>query len=147
MDLVSNNNIDITKNEADFQIAFDNYWHTDTTKHNEAYYKKQYDIMWMCVFYACANLCKKIYRERNVIVDDLDEVITDAAEYTMRFITGKNKGRKLYRPQNLGTFCYLRCRYIIDSPIRQWEDENILLWAVNEKGNYVDIVEGEYSHA
>lgn len=139
--------IDIEQNEKDFQEAFDNYWHTDTTKHDEKYYKQQIDKMWLCIYYACSNICKNIYRQRNIIIDDLEDVIMDAAEYCMTFILGKNRLHKLHRPEKLSSYCFLRCRYIIDSPKRQWEDKNVLRWALDEKGNYIDIIEGENNYA
>lgn len=119
------NIVNIDDNEQLFQQAFDNYWHTDITKHDEKYYKLQMDNMWLCVWKACSNLCRSIYMKRDVFVDDLDEVIMDATEYSMRFITGKNRLRKLYRPAKLSSFCFSRCRYIIDAPKRIWYDNNI----------------------
>jgi hypothetical protein len=138
------NLINIEQNEADFQKAWDDYWHTDTHKHDEAFYKKCMDNMWMCVFYTCTNLCKKIYKDRCVIVSDLDEVILDSTEYTMRFLTGKNRGRKLYKPESLKSFCFLRCRHVIDDPKRIWHDQHI---CEMPEDNYKDIdmeIEGDY---
>ncbi len=119
------NIVNIDDNEQLFQQSWENFWHTDTTKHDEKYYKQQMDNMWLCVWKACSNLCRSIYKQRDVFVSDLDEVIMDATEYSMRFITGKNRLRKLYRPAKLSSFCYLRCIYIIDSPKRIWYDKNI----------------------
>lgn len=133
---MNNNLINIEQNEVDFQKAWDNYWHTDTTKHDANYYKKQMDIMWLCVWNTCSNLCKSIYKKRGVIVSDLDEVITDATEYSMRFITGKNRLKRFYRPRLLSSFCFLRCRYIIDSPKRTWYDKNVTSLP---RDNYKDI--------
>lgn len=119
-------NIDLEENERTFQAAIENYWHTDTTKHSEAFYKEQVDTIWWCVYKACSCICKNIYRQRGVIVDDLDEVIMDSTEYTMRFIFGKNRLRKLYIPRSLGTFCFTRCRHIIDDVKRQWYEQNVI---------------------
>lgn len=142
--MVTNNLINVEENESSFQEAWDNYWHTDKTRHSDTFYKQQMDKMWLCVYITCANLCKKIYKERSIIVDDLDDVILDSTEYTMRFLTGKNKGKKLYRPKKLGTFCYLRCRHIIDDPKRIWYDKFVCLMP---EDNYKEIdmeIEGDY---
>lgn len=120
------NIVNIEDNELLFQQSWDNYWHTDTTKHDELYYKEQMDNMWFCVWKACSNLCRAIYKERDVIVDDLDEVVMDATEYSMRFITGNNRLKRFYRPDKLSSFCFLRCRYIIDAPRRVWYDQNVM---------------------
>ena len=141
---MSDSLINIEENEETFQKAWDSYWHTDTSRHTEAFYKECMDTMWMCVFYTCTNLCKKIYKDRCVIVDDLDEVILDSTEYTMRFLTGKNRGRKLYKPESLKSFCFLRCRHVIDDPKRVWRDQNMCQMP---EDNYKDIdmeIEGEY---
>lgn len=142
--MITTNLINIDENEKQFQDAWDNYWHTDITKHNDAFYKACMDTMWMCVYYTCTNLCKKIYRDRSVIVPDLDEVILDSTEYSMRFITGNNKGHKSYRPEKLKAFCYFRCRHIIDDPKRIWRDKHIVQMP---EDNYKDMemeIEGEY---
>lgn len=141
---MSDSLINIEENEGTFQKAWDSYWHTDTSRHTEAFYKECMDTMWMCVFYTCTNLCKKIYKDRCVIVDDLDEVILDSTEYTMRFLTGKNRGRKLYKPESLKSFCFLRCRHVIDDPKRVWRDQNMCQMP---EDNYKDIdmvIEGDY---
>lgn len=140
----SSNLINIEENESNFQNAWDNYWHTDTSKHSDVFYKQQMDTMWFCVYKACNNMCRKIYKDRGVIVDDLDEVILDSAEYTMRFLTGKNRLKKMYRPENLGRFCFLRCRHVIDNPIRIWYDQFVCLMP---EDNYKEInmeIEGDY---
>lgn len=141
------NIVHIDDNEQLFQESWDRYWHTDIKKHDEKYYKQQIDNMWLCVWKACSNICRSIYRQRNVIVDDLEDVIMEATEYSMTFILGKNRLHKLHRPQKLSSYCFLRCRYVIDAPKRQWEDENVLRWALDEKGNYIDIAEGENNYA
>lgn len=134
-------NLDLEENERVFSKALDNYWHTDTTKHSEKFYKDQLETIWFCVYKACTCICKSIYKQRDVIVEDLDEVVLDATEYTMRFILGKNRLHRLYIPQSLGTFCFLRCRYVIDAPKRQWYDQNVVEWAKDNKGNYLEIGE------
>lgn len=131
--------LDIAENEKVFQQALSNYWHTDTSKHSEKYYKDQMETIWFCVYNACTCICKSIYKQRNVIVEDLDEVVLDATEYVMRFLLGENKHHKLYMPLNLGTFCFLRCRYIIDAPKRQWQDQHVMEWYKDEKGNYLEL--------
>ena len=83
--------LDLSENERLFAKAIDNYWHTDITKHSEQFYKEQMDTIWWCVYKACTCVCKSIYKSRGTIVDDLDEVIMDSTEYTMRFLTGKNR--------------------------------------------------------
>lgn len=132
-------NVDIKENERIFQQALDNYWHTDTTKHSDKYYSDQLETIWLCVYTACTCICKSIYKQRGVIVEDLDEVVMDATEYTMRFLLGENKGHKLYVPKKLGTFCFLRCRYVIDAPKRKWEDTHVMEWLKDDKGNYLPI--------
>lgn len=134
--LPKTSNVNIAQIEKDFQIALDLYWHTDITKHTSEFYKQQTEKMWWCVYYTCANLCKKIYKERNVIVQDLDEVIVDSTEYTMRFILGKNRLGRVYLPRSLKSFCFLRCRHIIDDVKRQWYDQNIVPMP---QDNYRDI--------
>ena len=134
--LPKTSNINITQVEKDFQTALDNYWHTDITKHSERFYKQQIEKMWWCVYYTCANLCKKIYKERQVIVQDLDEVIMDSTEYTMRFILGKNRLGRIYLPHSLKSFCFLRCRHVIDDVKRKWYDKNITQMP---RDNYRDI--------
>ena len=118
--------LDLQENERIFAKAIDNYWHTDTTKHSEQFYKEQLETMWWCVYKACTCVCKSIYKSRGTIVDDLDEVIMDSTEYTMRFLTGKNRLGRIYIPRNLGTFVFTRCRHIIDDLKRQWYDKNIV---------------------
>lgn len=134
--MIEMNLINIDDNEKQFQNAWDNYWHTDVTKHDEAFYKNCMDTIWLCVYYTCTNLCKKIYKDRAVIVSDLDEVIMDSTEYTMRFLTGQNRGRKLYKPISLKSFCFLRCRHVIDDPKRIWRDQHICQMP---QDNYKDI--------
>lgn len=123
--LPKSSNKDIEKVEKDFQEALDAFWHTDINAHTTDFYKQQTDTMWWCVYYTCANLCKSIYKKRHVIVQDIDEVIMDATEYTMRFILGKNKKNRIHLPRSLKSFCFLRCRYIIDNPKRKWYDKNM----------------------
>ena len=82
--------------------------------------------------YANADIIMQIL----TIVDDLDEVIMDSTEYTMRFLTGKNKLGRLYIPRNLGTFVFTRCRHVIDDPKRRWYDKNITQMP---RDNYRDI--------
>ncbi len=132
-------NLDIAENERLFHQAIDNYWHTDTTKHSDKYYSDQLETIWFCVYNACACICKSIYKQRGIIVEDLGEVVLDATEYVMRFLLGENKGHKLYIPKKLGTFCFLRCRYVIDAPKRKWEDTHIMEWLKDDKGNYLPI--------
>lgn len=112
------NDIDIEQNESDFQTAYDKYWHEETTELGR---KKQWDKMWMCVHYACLNLCKKIYKSRNVIVEDeiLYNNVTDSTAYVMKFV---KEGR---RPQKLSSYCFLRCRKFIDDPKTVWHDTHI----------------------
>lgn len=144
--LPKTSNVDIVQTEKDFQIALDLYWHTDITKHSEQFYKQQIEKMWWCVYYTCANICKKIYKERHVIVQDLDEVIMDSTEYTMRFIIGKNRLGRVYLPHSLKSFCFLRCRHIIDDPKRKRYDQNIVQMP---QDNYRDIdmeIEGDYGY-
>ncbi len=136
MMLPKTSNANIAQIEKDFQIALDLYWHTDITKHSEQFYKQQIEKMWWCVYYACANICKKIYKERHVIVQDLDEVIMDSTAYSMSFITGKNRLGRIYLPRSLKSFCFLRCRHIIDDVKRQWYDKNIIPMP---QDNYRDI--------
>ena len=117
--------LDLSENEKIFAQAIDNYWHTDITKHSEQFYKENMDTIWMCVYKACTCVCKAIYKSRGTIVEDLDEVIMDSTEYTMRFLTGKNRLGRLYIPRNLGTFVFTRCRHVIDDVKRQWYDKNV----------------------
>ena len=98
--------LDLSENEKIFSQAIDNYWHTDITRHSEQFYKEQMDTIWFCVYKACTCVCKAIYKSRGTIVEDLDEVIMDSTEYTMRFLTGKNRLGRLYIPRNLGTFVF-----------------------------------------
>lgn len=116
--LINKNDIDIQKNELDFQNAFDMYWHTETTPQGQ---KRQWDIMWMCVYYTCLNLCKKIYSSRNIIVENerLYDNAVDSATYIMKFI------KKGVRPEKLSSYCYLRCRRYIDDPKQVWYDKNM----------------------
>lgn len=121
MDISNNiyrNDIDIEQNESDFQTAYDKYWHEETTEFGR---KKQWDKMWFCVYYACLNLCKKIYKSRNVIVEDevLFDNVTDSTAYVMKFV---KEGR---RPQKLSSYCFLRCRKFIDDPKKVWYDTHI----------------------
>ena len=144
--LPETSNVNITQIEKDFQIALDLYWHTDITNHTSDFYKQQTENMWWCVYYTCSNLCKKIYKERNVIVQDLDEVIMDSTEYTMRFILGKNRLGRVYLPRSLKSFCFLRCRHVIDDPKRQRYDQNIVQMP---QDNYRDIgmeIEDDYGY-
>ena len=83
------------------------------------------DTIWFCVYKACTCVCKAIYKSRGTIVEDLDEVIMDSTEYTMRFLTGQNRLGRLYIPRNLGTFVFTRCRHVIDDVKRQWYDKNV----------------------
>lgn len=117
-DELSNNNIDINQNEIDFQTAYDKYWHQETTEVGK---KQQWDRMWFCVYYACLNLCKKIYKQRNIIVEDelLYDNATDSTAYVMKFI------KKGVRPLKLSSYCFLRCRKFIDDPKVIWYDKNI----------------------
>lgn len=116
--LINKNDIDINQNELDFQTAFDKYWHTETTPQGQ---KRQWDIMWMCVYYACLNLCKKIYKNRNIIVENekLYDNVNDSTAYIMTFI------KKGVRPQKLSSYCYLRCIRYIDNPRTVWYDTHI----------------------
>lgn len=117
-DELSNNNIDINQNEIDFQNAYERYWHQETTETGK---KRQWDKMWLCVYYACLNLCKKIYKQRNIIVEDevLYDNVNDSAMYVMKFV---KEGR---RPQKLSSYCFLRCRKFIDDPRTVWYDTHI----------------------
>ena len=117
-------NIDIEQSEEEFQTAWDNYWHG-----NQTWCKKNWDIMFMCVLAACTNLTKGLCRKRGVIIEDLDEVSLDAAAYCMKFI-----GRGV-RPKKLSSYCFLRVRYILDSPKRQWYENNVELMP---QDNYKD---------
>ena len=116
--LINKNDIDVNQNEIDFQNAYEKYWHQETTEVGK---KQQWDRMWFCVYYACLNLCKKIYKQRNVIVQDevLYDNATDSTAYVMKFI---KEGR---RPLKLSSYCFLRCRKFIDDPKTVWYDTHI----------------------
>lgn len=138
-DELSNNNIDINQNEIDFQTAYDKYWHQETTEVGK---KQQWDRMWFCVYYACLNLCKKIYKQRNIIVEDelLYDNATDSTAYVMKFI------KKGVRPEKLSSYCYLRCRRYIDDPKAVWYDKNMKQMAQDKyKDTEMEIEDnGEY---
>ena len=87
------------------------------------------DQMWFCVWKACNNIAKSIYKKRNVIVTDekLLEVTTDACSYCMSFILGyKEKHPKGIHPDKLSSYCYLRVLRTIQAPKKVWEDQNIV---------------------
>lgn len=106
----------VEENESDFQEAYEYYWHGSANKDSQ---KKNWDKMFLAVLFACTNITKKICSQRKIILQDLDEVSLDAAMYCMKFI---GKG---VRPRKLSSYCYLRVRYILDNPSRQWYDKNI----------------------
>lgn len=83
--------VDIKKNEEDFQKAFQ---------------ENDNDKMWECVYHACRNICKNIYRNRGFIApeDLLDDVTMEATLMIMNNIKNKN-----IRPEKLSSYCYLRC--------------------------------------
>lgn len=86
----------VLENESRFQQAWDNYWHQETTKAGQ---KKQWDIMFLCVQFACENMAKsKAYGIRIV---DLEGKVLDA---TVKIMQKINEG---LRPDKLSSYCYL----------------------------------------
>ena len=93
-----------------------------TVAENEAKFQKAFDendlaTMWECTYRTCENICKSIYSKRCVVVDYLDDVVSDATIYCMTFFTGKSKKYKgiRVRPDRLSSYCYLRCLKYINS--------------------------------
>ena len=87
----------VKENDEKFLDAWGKYWHQETTKEGQ---KKQWDIMFHCVYFACTNLGKtKAYGIR---VPDLEAKCLDAALNVMSVI---KEGRKPHL--GLGAFCYL----------------------------------------
>ena len=129
----NSNNIDIKKNESDFQIAYANWTATKEQRY--------YDTMWFCVNAACSNIAKSIYKRRGVIVPDdkLEDVITDSTAYVMEFIRNRN-----VKPDKLSSYCYLRVlRYINDPKDRQWNEkisemsvEDVLFYKENNENEF-----------
>lgn len=86
----------VIENESKFQKAWDRYWHQETTKAGQ---KKQWDIMFLCVQFACENMAKsKAYGIRIV---DLEGKALDA---TVKIMQKINEG---LRPDKLSSYCYL----------------------------------------
>lgn len=87
----------VRENDEKFNTAWDMYWHQETTEKGQ---KKQWDIMFNCVYFCCCNLGKtKAY---GLKVPDLESKCLDAAIKVMSVI---KEGR---RPSlGLGAFCYL----------------------------------------
>ena len=86
----------VIENESRFQKAWDRYWHQETTKAGQ---KKQWDIMFLCVQFACENMAKsKAYGIRIV---DLEGKALDA---TVKIMQKINEG---LRPDKLSSYCYL----------------------------------------
>ena len=104
------------QNEEEFQSAWENYWHQKTS---ERELKAEWDKMFFSVLFACENICKSICTRRNIIIQDLDEVAMDSTIYVMKFI------KKGVRPKKLSSYCYLRCRYILDAPKKVWYEQHI----------------------
>ena len=120
-ELISNNNIDISQNEKDFQNAWEE-WDNNNSK-------AAWDRMWFCVFYTCMNIAKNIYTKRCVIVDNevLLDRVTDGTTYVMKFI------KRGVRPAKLSSYCFLRVRRFIDDPKQVWYDTNITQFPENKK--------------
>ena len=117
------NKIDKNENESNFQKAYDE---NDT------------DTMWFSVFAACSNICKSIYRRRNVIIpdDELYEKIIDATSYCMKFILTRG-----VRPEKLSSYCYLRClRYINDKKEIE-RNQNEMQFLYDEDGRQLEVGE------
>lgn len=95
--------------------------------------------MWFCVWKACHNIAKSIYKKRNIIVTDdkLLDVTTDACCYCMSFILGhKEKYPNGVRPDKLSSYCYLRVLRTIQAPSEVWYDQNVTQMP---QDNYKDI--------
>lgn len=105
--------MDTKENEASFQSNYD-LWKETQNKH-------YWNEIWMSVYIACLNICKKIYKSRHVIIEDEELVAkaTDSAAYVMKFI---NKG---VRPEKLSSYCYFRCLRSIQSPKDVWYEKNV----------------------
>lgn len=86
----------VTENESRFQKAWDNYWHQETTETGQ---KKQWDIMFLCVQFACENMAKS--KAYGIRIDDLEGKVLDAACKIM------NKINEGVRPDKLSSYCYL----------------------------------------
>lgn len=117
------NKIDKNENEEKFQKAYD---------------EKDTDGMWFSVFAACSNICKSIYRRRNVIIpdDELYEKITDSTAYCMKFIL--NRG---VRPEKLSSYCYLRCLRFINDKKEIEKNKNETQFLYDAEGKQLEIGE------
>lgn len=121
--------VDKKENEKNFQKLLLEY----SNNSSDEIWKKMY----LCVYYACLNICKSIFQKRNVIIDNEDMIgfATDSSTYCMKFI------KKGVKPRKLSSYCYLRCRYFIDHPKRVWYDKNVVNmeefyeqnWTTNKK--------------
>lgn len=82
--------IDKNENEQNFQ---------------DAQSKNDWEKMFMCVYYACTNICKSIYTDRKVVVPNelLNDVITDSTICVMKKV---KEGVKI---DKLSSYCYLWC--------------------------------------
>lgn len=76
----------VEENEKLFQEAFD---------------KGDWDTMWMCVLFACKNICKS--KANGIVINDLDEKALDA---TIRVMEKIKTG---FRPDKLSSTVYLYC--------------------------------------
>ena len=115
--------IDKKENESNFQKAYD---------------EKDTEKMWMSVFYACSNICKSIYRRRNVIIpdDELYEKIIDSTAYVMKFVL--NRG---VRPEKLSSYCYLRCLRFINDKKEIERNKNETQFLYDSDGRQLEVGE------
>ena len=102
--------------EADFQIAWESYWHHETTKTGQ---QKQWNRMWLDVNEACSNLIKN--KAKGLVIPDFDGKVTDSVLLVM------NKLANGTRPKRLSSFCYLYCIGVIYNRKLQKEERNISL--------------------
>lgn len=118
-----NKTIDKNENESNFQKAYD---------------EKDIEKMWMSIFYACSNICKSIYRRRNVIIpdDELYEKIIDSTAYCMKFVL--NRG---VRPEKLSSYCYLRCLRFINDKKEIERNKNETQFLYDSDGRQLEVGE------
>lgn len=105
---------DAKENEEQFQKSYNEWKKTNS----ECAWKSMY----LSVYIACLNICKKIYTTRKIIIED-EELVSkavDSANYTMRFIKEKN-----VHPEKLSSYCYLRCLKYIQMPKEVWYEKNV----------------------
>lgn len=118
----------VEENEKKFQEAFD---------------KGDWDTMWMCVLFACKNICKS--KANGIVINDLDEKALDA---TIRVMEKIKTG---FRPDKLSSTVYLYCiGRLYDKKNIRWErsssfEESFENYAfITDEENFQHLCKAEY---